>query len=133
MEKLDLTRNNLKKFGITMGIVFLAITIFILARQGRIELSTSLISVAFFVLAFILIEPLKPIYISWMRLAFILSWVNTRLILCIMFYLIFAPIGLVMSLFGVDLLERKIEKNKKSYWKEKEKKEFNPLDYERLF
>ncbi|MCX5703093.1 MAG: SxtJ family membrane protein [Candidatus Omnitrophica bacterium] len=133
MERLNLDKNNLRKFGITMATAFLVITAFILFRHKRIVLSTASISVIFFVLAFILPSLLKPIYIFWMRLAFVLSWINTRLILCVMFYLIFAPVGLVMRLFGVDLLDRKIEKNKESYWKDKEGKEFNPLDYERQF
>jgi hypothetical protein len=41
--------------------------------------------------------------------------------------------GLSMKLFGVDLLDRKIDKDKESYWKKKEEKEFNPIDYERQF
>jgi len=38
-----------------------------------------------------------------------------------------------MRLFKVDLLDRKIDKNKESYWKEKEKEDFKPLNYERQF
>ena len=52
-----------------------------------------------------------------------LGWINTRLILFIIFYLVFTPIGLVMRLFGVDLLDKKIDKNKNSYWRRKEKVE----------
>ena len=48
-----------------------------------------------------------------------------------MFYLIFTPIGLVMKLFRIDLLERK--KREGTYWKKKEKVDFNPLNYERRF
>lgn len=133
MEKLNLRPNNLRKFGVTMGIAFLVITMLISLKTKHFILSTSIISATFFVLAFSLRNLLKPIYILWMNLAFILSWVNTRLILCIMFYLIFTPIGLIMRLFRIDLLERRIEKGKKSYWKEKEKGGFSPLDYERQF
>lgn len=133
MEKLNLDKNNLKKFGITMGIAFFVITLFILLRHKHTTLPTFIISVIFFILAFIMPTLLKPIYIFWMKLAFVLGWINTRLILFIIFYLIFAPIGLGMRLFGVDLLDRKIDKNKDSYWRTKEKKEFIPLDYERQF
>ena len=41
--------------------------------------------------------------------------------------------GIAMRIFGVDLLEKKIDKNKESYWRKKEKMEFNPLNYERQF
>lgn len=76
---------------------------------------------------------LKPLYIAWMRLASGLSWINTRLALLIIFYLLFTPIGLIIRLFGIDLLDIRIEKNKESYWKKKEKHEFNALGYERQF
>lgn len=133
MEKLNLDRNNLKKFGITMGIAFMVITLLVLIRHRHSILPTSIISAIFFIVAFTMSNMLKPIYIIWMRLAFILAWVNTRLILFIVFYLVLTPIGLVMKLFGADLLERKIDKNKDTYWIKKEKKEFSRLDYERQF
>lgn len=133
MDKLNTDRGALRKFGLTMGIAFLLITLLVMIRHKHNPLPISIISIVFFILAFIIPNLLKPIYILWMKFALVLSWVNTRLILSIIFYLIFTPIGLAMRLFGIDLLERKSDKNKKSYWKKKEKKEFNPLDYERQF
>jgi hypothetical protein len=133
MEKFNLDKHNLRKFGITMGIACLLITLLLVIRHKYNIMPTTVISGLFFILAFIAPGLLKPIYIFWMRLAFVLSWINTRLILSIIFYLIFTPVGLGMRLFGVDLLDRKIEKNKDSYWINKEKKEFNARDYERQF
>ena len=133
MEKIRFDKKTLKKFGITMGIAFLAITVIIFIRHRHSILSTSIISAIFFILAFIMPVLLKPIYIFWMRLALILGWINTRLILLIIFYLIFTPIGLAMRLFGIDLLERRIGKSKETYWKKKDERGFNPLDYERQF
>jgi len=133
MEKLNLDKNNLRKFGIIMGIAFLAITLFVLIRHRHTILPTFIISAIFFISAFIIPTLLKPIYIIWMKLALILSWINTRLILLIIFYLIFTPVGLAMRLFGVDLLDRRIERSKETYWKKKDRRDFNPLDYERQF
>lgn len=133
MEKLNFSKENLRKFGITMGIVFLLITLIIFIRHRYNILPTLIISLIFFVVGLISPVLLKPIYVIWMKLAFILSWINTRLILWIIFYLIFTPIGIVLRAFGVDLLDRRIEKDKGSYWKKKEKKVFSPLNYERQF
>lgn len=134
MEKLDnLDKNNLKKFGITMGIAFFIITIFILIRHKHSVLPATIISGIFFIFALFIPSLLKPIYIIWMRIAFILSWINTRLILIIIFYLIFTPVGLGIKIFGIDFLDRKMDKNKDSYWKKSQTKKFNPLDYERQF
>lgn len=133
MEKLNLDKNNLKKFGITMGMAFLIITLFILLKTKHLALSTSIVSIVFFSLAITLPNLLKPIFILWMKLAFVLAWINTRLILFFLFYVVFMPIGIGMRLFGVDLLERRIEKNKDTYWIKKEKKEFSHFDYEKQF
>ncbi len=133
MEKLNLGKNNLKKFGVTMAAAFLVITLFILFKHKHNPLPIVCVSLAFFIAALFAPAILKPVYIIWMRLAFVLSWINTRLILCALFYTIFTLIGLGMRLFGIDLLDRKIEKSKGSYWRKKEKKEFSALDYERQF
>jgi len=133
MEKLSLDKKSLRKFGITMGIAFFIITIIILIRHKHSVIPASIISITFLILAFALPALLKPVYILWMKLAFVMGWINTRLILCMLFYLLFAPMGLVMRLFKVDLLDRKIEKNKDSYWRKKAKREFGTLDYERQF
>lgn len=133
MEELKLNRQNFKKFGITMGFAFSIITLFILIRHRHSIWPTSCLSLIFFILGFLAPGILKPVYIFWMKLAFVLGWLSTRLILLIMFYLLFTPIGLCLRLCGVDLLNRRIEQDKESYWVKKEKKGFNTLDYERRF
>ncbi len=133
MEKLNLDKNNLKKFGVTMGIALLVITFLFFLKRKHIIWPIPITSALFFILASFQPILLKPIYIFWMRLAFVLGWINTRLILFIIYYLIFTPIGLALRIFKIDLLDRKIDRNKKSYWLQKPHKEFNPLDYERQF
>ena len=131
MKNID--KKSLKNFGITMCIAFLVISAFIFIKHKYSIVPALSIAVAFLVLALFLPLLLKPACISWMKLALVLSWINTRIILFIIFYLILTPIGLVMKLFGADLLEKKIDKSKISYWKMKEKHDFNKADYERQF
>jgi len=133
MEKLDLSKEGLKKFGIIMCVAFLVITGLISFRHGGIYTPTATTAGLFLVLGLIQPTLLKPVYIIWMRLAFILAWINTRLILFIMFYLIFTPVGIFMRLLRIDLLDRKVDKSKKSYWLKKEKGVFTSLNYERQF
>lgn len=133
MEKLNLDRSNLKKFGITMGFAFFIISIIIFIRHRHSPLYTLAVSIIFFTLAFTGTVILKPVYIFWMKLAFVLGWINTRLILAILFYFIFTPIGIGLRLFKADLLERKIDKKRETYWIKKESKASNLTDYERQF
>lgn len=80
-----------------------------------------------------MIKLFKLLYGLWMKFALILSWINTRIILFLMFCLIFTPIGLIIKLLGKDLLEEKIDKTAKSYWKKKEKNELGLAAYEKQF
>ncbi len=63
---------------------------------------------------------LLPLYRLWVKFATALAWFNTRLLLGATFYLVITPVGLVMRLSGKDLLDLKIDRNAKSYWKKRE-------------
>jgi len=52
--------------------------------------------------------------------------------LTIVFYLIFAPIGILLRLFGRDLLHRRIDKTAGSYWIKRKETAFTPDSYERM-
>ena len=132
MEKLEIDRIALRKFGITMGIVFLVIgSLFFFRQKHVIAVNSLVVSCLFIIIGLVLPIFLKPVYIVWMRFASILGWINTRIILFILFYLVVTPLGLLMRLLRMDLLERKNKID--SYWKNKEKVESEPLDYERRF
>lgn len=133
MEKLKTDQKTLRKFGSTMGIALGVIFFIIFLKAGRINLWILSLSTLFFALGAILPAALKPVYIVWMNLAAFLGWVNSRLVLLIIFYLLMTPIALVMKLCRVDPLERKFDKNMTSYWKKKEQKGASLTDYERQF
>jgi hypothetical protein len=82
-----------------------------------------------------LIKPLwlRPLYRGWITGTRGIGKFNTYLLLGLMFYLIFAPIGLAMRLLKIDLLNRNIERKASSYWIPREQKPFCPEDYERQF
>lgn len=58
---------------------------------------------------------LRPVFIVWMKVGHVLGWINTRLLLGIVFYLVIAPTGIVLKLLGKDPLKRKYDKNGMSY------------------
>lgn len=133
MYKLNFDKKTLRRFSFTMSIAFLIIATIILIKHKHSIGIPILFSGIFFILALIKPSFLKSLYILWMGLATILGWINTRLILFVVFYLVCTPIGLLMKLFGADLLNIKINRSKNTYWIAVEKKEFNPSDYERQF
>jgi len=133
MDKLNLDKTNLKKFSIIISVTLTIIGTILLLKHKESYIGFYSSGILLFLLGIFVTNLLKPIYIIWMGIAYVLAWINTRLILMIIFYSVFTPIGLAMRLFRIDLLERRIDKYKKSYWKTKEKREFNQLNYERQF
>jgi len=64
-------------------------------------------------------ELLLPLNRAWMRLVFLIGIVVSPLVLGFLFYGIFAPVAMLMRLFGRDELRLKL-KLRKSHWKQKE-------------
>ncbi|HEB99075.1 MAG TPA: sxtJ [Thiotrichales bacterium] len=58
---------------------------------------------------------LGPVYRIWMALGAALGWVNTRLLLGLVFYGLVLPIGLLLRLLGKDPLARGFATNLTSY------------------
>ncbi len=76
---------------------------------------------------------IKPLFIGFSYLGFILGWVMTRIILIILFCLVFTPIGLVMRLFGKKLLDTTFDRKQKSYWIDRQKVESYSVNYNNQF
>ena len=129
------TIKQIRQFGILVGIVLVAVGSWQLYRQIYPIVRIVLWSIGSFLFAGGLLWPqiLKPLYVLWMLLAHMLSWVNTRIILGVIFYLIFTPIALVMRILQRDGLQKKINKNASSYWTQRTAPENIKEHFERQF
>ena len=59
---------------------------------------------------------LTPFYRAWMRFSHVLGWVNVRIILGFVFFVLVTPIGLFMRLFGKDMLQIRCRPSGSSTW-----------------
>jgi hypothetical protein len=59
---------------------------------------------------------LTHVYRLWMTVGEVLGWINTRIILGVLFYLLFTPLGLCMRLRGKDVLSLTRRSDLSSYW-----------------
>jgi hypothetical protein len=69
----------------------------------------------FWLAALTLPAALAPVYHAWMRLALVLAWINSRVILGIAFFLILIPIGVVFKILKRDPMARRFEPGLESY------------------
>ena len=127
------SKKDLRKFGLTIGIVLLIITS-LLFYFGRTNYYIWGILAAVFILAGLLAPMLlKPFNKIWMGFSIILGFITSRIILIVLFYLIITPIALVFRLTGKDPLDLKFSKKANSYWIKRDKTLISKIDFERQF
>ena len=126
-------KSDLRNFGITVGIILLVIGGFLFWKEKESFQIFLAIGIILFLTAIALPSVLKPVYWIWMIIAIILGWFMTRVILSLLFYVIFTPIGLTLRFFGKQFLELRWDKSKESYWNYKITKQYKKTDYERQF
>lgn len=79
-------------------------------------------------LALLLPASLVWLYRPWMKFARIAQWVNTRIILLLLYYFMILPIGLLRRLLRKDSMQRKFDRQLKSYRNELGKADHNDME-----
>ena len=134
IKEIKASPKELRKFGFTLGTAFLILALYILIKKDA--------NVGYFIFGFTAViiggaifKPASLInfYKMWMSLALCLSWVMTRVILSVLFYVGFTIIKILAKIFGKEFLDLKIDKNRKSYWIKREQKQFDKDSFERQF
>jgi hypothetical protein len=127
-------KKDLRNFGLTIGIAF-AVLGGMLWWKGKDTYAVFMIlSFAFILFGLLLPAVLKPLQKVWMILAVIIGWFMTRVILSVLFFLVFTTISLISRLLlRKQFLNLKIDKSLNSYWIRREVKPFDASDYERQF
>ena len=116
IQKLKTGSRELRKFGLMVGGVFLAIGIWFLIRHKPSYPFFFWPGVALVAFGALAPRALKYIYIAWMAVAFTLGFFMSQVILTLFFFVVVTPIGLLARLSRKDFLARKLEKNAASYW-----------------
>ncbi len=127
------TREEVRKFGLMFAGIFCLIGAYTIWR-GHTTWPWYAAGAVFFLVSGLIGYPiLRPIYVGWMKFAYVLGWINMRVLLGVFFYVILTPVGAAMRAMGKDLLDEKIDKGAGTYWKERAQEEFQRERYERLF
>ena len=126
-------KKDLRNFGITFGVVSSLLGAALWWKGKDTYTICAILSIAFFFLGFILPGVLKPLQRAWMAFAVVLGFIMTKVILSILFYLVFTSIGLGARLFGKKFLDIKMNKSRESYWRYRQPKPFDKSNYEKQF
>lgn len=106
----------LRTFGLLLGALFAAFFgVWPLLRHRASPLWPWIIAGVLWLFALIWPAALSYLHRGWTRLGLALGWVNTRVILTLLFAITIVPVGLVMRLFGRDRMARKLDPKSASY------------------
>jgi len=113
-----LDNKGLRKFGLTTGAII--VVLFALFFPWVFDMATMpmwpwILASLLWLPALLMPSILRPVYTTWMKIGHAIGWVNTRIILGVLFYVMVLPMGLIMRLFGKDPMARKHDKTASSY------------------
>ena len=118
MKKNNIKIGSNKSFGLVFFIFFLIVSFYPLLNGEDIRKWSLVFSVIFLVLGLTNSKILNPLNKLWFYFGIFLGKIMSPVIMGIIFFLVVTPIGLLMRLFGKDILNLKFN-NKTTYWIEK--------------
>lgn len=105
-----------RSFGIVMAAFFALVGLFPLLHGGHVRWWALGVAAAFVACALFWTVPLRPLNRLWIKFGLLLSRIISPVILALLFYVTFTPIGLLMRAFGKDPMRRRRNKSATSYW-----------------
>ena len=121
MKQKEIKISSNKSFGLVFFVIFIIIALWPLLNDGNIRIWSIIVSIIFLILGLLNSKILTPFNKLWMRLGALLGIIVSPIVMGVVYFGIITPIGLIMKVFGKDVLNLKLDKNKKTYWTLKKK------------
>ena len=127
------SRPALRKFGLTVGGVFLILASVSWWRGHELAPRVmGALGVPLVALGLVAPALLAPVERAWMAMAEVLGRINTRIILTVIFYAIVTPLGWVRR-WRHDPLNRRMHDGRSSNWVRRERVPVDPARYRHQF
>ena len=107
-----------RSFGITFAVVFALLAAFTYWHRGATMMfyTTIAVSLVFAVVTLVAARLLRPLNLLWLKFGLLLHKVVNPVIMGLLFFAVFTPMGVVMRAFGIDLLRLKRKPASETYW-----------------
>ena len=120
-QKSKIKMSSNRSFGLVFFFVFLIISFWPVLYGEQVRVWSLLISIVFLILGLIKSKLLTPLNHLWLKFGKLLGSLVSPVIMGIIFFLVVTPTGFFMRIIGKDLLNKKYDKKKKSYWIKRDK------------
>ena len=107
-----------KSFGVTVACVFGLLSALQFYRLGIAvwPVVTSVAALGFLATAFAAPAVLRPLNLVWLKFGMLLHRIVNPIVMGLLFFGVFTPMGLIMRLFGADLLRLRTKTGATSHW-----------------
>jgi len=106
-QKQSATKKELCGFGLLVGAVFTGIGMWPLLMRGEVvRLWAMGLGGALILLGGLSPGVLAPVHTVWMRMGHVLGWMNTRILLGVVYYGLVTPMGILFRLMGKDVMRQ---------------------------
>ncbi len=112
----DVAGGSDRAFGLVFAVVFAVIALYPLLAGNPPRLWSLVIAAAFAAVALLRAGLLAPLNRLWTRFGLLLHRIVSPLVLGFMYFAVLTPTGLLLRLFGKDLLALKHDPAAQSYW-----------------
>ena len=119
MKKNAIKIGSNRSFGVVFFVVFLIISILPFFKGENLRIWSLIIAIIFLLLGLTNSKFLFPLNKLWFKFGIFLGNFISPIVLGFIFFFVVTSIGIIMRLFGKDLLNLKENNKKKSYWIEK--------------
>lgn len=117
IKKQDLTTNNLRKFGLSLSVIISSLfgIVFPWLWSPSYPFWPWLMSGVLIVISLLNANLIKPFYIVFMYIAYVIGTINISIMLSLVFYFFMLPVSIIFKIFGRDSMTRKLEQEENSY------------------
>ena len=105
-----------RAFGIVFTVVFVIVALWPLTGGESPRIWALIVAGVFLAAALMYPTILAPLNRLWTRFGLLLHKITNPIIMGLVFFVTVTPTALIMKMMGKDPLNRKIDRNAKSYW-----------------
>jgi hypothetical protein len=131
--RLDFSPAALRRFGLSVGgllVLYASISLYLHAEIRPLPAILGSVGFLLALAGLIARSILSRPYRYWMVLGLLLGWFVSRVILLLLFYIVFTPIAILARSFGANSLDIRFKDGKATYWVHRRK---GQADYSKMF
>jgi apolipoprotein N-acyltransferase len=105
-----------RRFGFTFAVIFAVLGLLSVWRHSTHGFYLFAVAVAFAIITIVHAAALGPLNKFWLKFSLLLHAIVSPIVMALMFFAVFVPMGLLLRALGKDPLRRKRNPAAKSYW-----------------